>query len=367
MRFLADGSVDVLIADAALGSGEAQSLIDEAARVAPDVAVVLLVEGGVDHAVAALRAGASDCVRKPVEPEDLIFVVGKALSSRRAATDAALPNVAPRGLLFRSKAMAQVESLIRRAAPGQSTVLIRGESGTGKELVARAIHEQSRAATGRSSRSTARRSPTRCSRASCSATRRARSRARPRASPGGSSWPRAARCSSTRSATSRRLMQVKLLRLLQEREFERLGGTQTAASVDVRFVAATHRDARGADRKRRRSARTCSTGSTCVPIWMPPLRARPDDIDLLARALLPTVRARRTGARELVDQRRRRWACCGDQPWPGNVRQLQNFDRAAGRSRRRVPHRRGRGPAELAQHRCSHLRARCTRGGAHCA
>ena len=94
---------------------------------------------------------------------------------------------------------------------------------------------------GRSSRSTPRRSPRTCSSRSCSATRRARSPARMRCAAGASSRPTAARCSSTRSATCRRALQTRLLRVLAEGEFYRVGG-QTPVAVDVRVIAATHQD-----------------------------------------------------------------------------------------------------------------------------
>ena len=146
-------------------------------------------------------------------------------------------------MLGRSPLLVQMREEIAQVAATDSTVLIGGETGTGKELVARAIHAASRApATARSSVSTARRCRATSSRASCSATRRARSPARSQQrrgrfelADGGTPLPRRSR------RTARSMLQAKLLRVLQEREFERVGGTRVLR-VDVRVIAATNRD-----------------------------------------------------------------------------------------------------------------------------
>ena len=139
--------------------------------------------------------------------------------------------------------MRRVQALAERAAAGDINVLILGETGVGKEVLARAIHAASARARGRWSRSTARRCRSRCSRASCSATSAARSPARRRPSPGCSRRRPAARCSSTRSASCRRALQAKLLRVIETREVLRVGGVRPR-KIDVRFVAATNRDLR---------------------------------------------------------------------------------------------------------------------------
>ena len=117
-------------------------------------------------------------------------------------------------------------------------------------------------------------------------------------------------------------MQVKLLRLLQEREFERLGGTQTL-KVDVRFVAATHQPLEEMV-KQREFREDLFYRLNVVPIWIPPLRARAGGHRAAGAPLLPAARRRQRPARR-CRSRRDALALLRPQPWPGNVRQLQNF------------------------------------------
>ena len=152
--------------------------------------------------------------------------------------------------------------VIEKVADTPSTVLITGESGTGKELVARALHERLAArGQARSSRSTAPRFPRRCSSASCSATRRARSPARSATKPGRFELADGGTLFLDEIGEIPLELQAKLLRVLQEREFERVGGTKTI-KVDVRVVAATNRDLEQPRSRTGASARISTTGST---------------------------------------------------------------------------------------------------------
>src|SRR5262245_14883204 len=137
--------------------------------------------------------------------------------------------------------MKPVEDALRKVARTDATVLLLGESGVGKEIAARAVHAGASARPDRSWRSTAPRWRRRSSRASSSATRRAPSPAPPRAAADASSWRRAHVLEEV--AELRPELQAKLLRVLQERHFERVGGTQSIAA-NVRSIAATNRDLR---------------------------------------------------------------------------------------------------------------------------
>ena len=228
----------------------------------------------------------------------------------------------PQGdLLGASKAMRELMQLIARAARGTATVLIRGESGTGKELIARAIHAQGP----RSSRQLVK--------IHCAALPESLLESELFGYEKGAFTGAAARKPGrVELAQGGTLfldeigdvplgMQVKLLRVLQERELTRLGGTQTI-KVDVRVVAATHRDLE-AMVNNGQFREDLLYRLAVLPLFIPPLRARREDIDELAHrfcALHGEANGRPDAAlsRAAVDILR-------EQPWPGNVRQLQNF------------------------------------------
>ena len=216
-------------------------------------------------------------------------------------------------LVGRSAAMRAVYELMARVATSDATVLILGESGTGKELVARAVHRTARAPAGRSSRSTARRSPRTCSRASSSATSRAPSPAR--SAKNGARGAHGGTLFLDEIGEMPLGLQANLLRVLQEREFERVGGTRP-----IGRRPAGRRDQPG---PRRGGQRRLPPGSL-----LPPQRRHPDH----AAAARPeggspaAGRAFRAHARGAV--RRRLDATCDAGParydWPGNVRELEN-------------------------------------------
>ena len=167
--------------------------------------ILLTAQGTVESAVEAIKDGAYDYLTKPVDPQRLQILLQKAVERQETLREVRLlrGSCASRAASAASSATARrsarsTASSSRRRRPAAS-VLIWGESGTGKELIAQTIHELSPRARFRSSRSTARRSPRRCSRARSSVTRRGRSPARTIAGPASSSSRIAARCSSTRS------------------------------------------------------------------------------------------------------------------------------------------------------------------------
>ena len=207
-----------------------------------------------------------------------------------------------------------------------SAVLIRGETGTGKELVARAIHAaQPARATGRSSRSTARRSRAALveselfghEKGAFTGADRARASA-------GSSWPTAARSSSTRSASCPPRLQVKLLRVLQEREFERVGGDRDDRRSTCAIIAATNRDLERGDRARARFREDLYYRLNVVPI-------RAAAAARAARGHPAAGRSTSCAATRASIGRRDRRASPGGAcerlrgyAWPGNVRELEN-------------------------------------------
>src|SRR5262245_31165398 len=220
--------------------------------------------------------------------------------------------------------MKPVEDALRKVARTDATVLLLGESGVGKEIAARAVHAGASARPDRSWRSTAPRWRRRSSRASSSATRRAPSPAPPRAAADASSWRRAHVLEEV--AELRPELQAKLLRVLHERHFERVGGTQSIAA-NVRSIAATNRDLR-AQMQAGRFRDDLYHRLAVFPVRLPPLRERRADILPLAEELLIRI-GRELGRRSprLGAAARKRLLAA---PWRGNVRELANaLERAA--------------------------------------
>jgi two-component system response regulator AtoC len=313
---------DAVVTDLRMDGMDGMELLGRVHEKWPDLPVVMMsAHGTVPLAVEAMKRGATDFVMKPFEREEILYVLEKALAGA-SVTDGAPP--APPvtgGLVYRSRAMAEALELVDRVATSAATVLILGETGTGKELVARAVHD---------------RSPRRSEpfiKLHCAALPETlleselfgyekgaftgavtRKPGRVELAHGGTLF--LDEIGDISAAT-----QVKLLRLLQAREFERLGGTQTV-TADVRFVAATHRDlaamvGKGEFRE------DLYYRLNVVPIWLPPLRERSEDVAVLARHFCASyAKAAGRGNATFADDA---LALLGAQPWPGNVRQLGNF------------------------------------------
>ena len=315
------GPADVLVADSPL-AGALDGLRASQARW-PGMPVLLVTDPASTRDVAdAIGAGADDILVRPVTAGQLAFAVHKALVVARRTAPGPPPPAAGCEIVFgRSRAMAALRVLLQQVAPASSTALVRGESGTGKELVARALHSLSP----RSQRPFIKIDCTSLPETLIESELFGHEK-------GAFTGAAAVKAGRVQLADGGTLfldeigelslpMQAKLLRLLQDREFERLGGKKTIR-VDVRVVAATHRDLEG----------MVASGTfrqdlfyrlNVVPLWIAPLRARRDDIEELARHFgrqaavanaKPDLRLEDEALRLLASQR-----------WPGNVRQLQNF------------------------------------------
>ncbi|HMR73682.1 MAG TPA: sigma-54 dependent transcriptional regulator [Polyangiaceae bacterium] len=323
LALLDEQPFEVLLADCAALDSQTLEFVRTTIEKWPETSVILLsTEANVQRVVEAMQAGASDYLELPCDPKQLQHSVQKAVAAsvRRSAQ----PTVEPSAgdvLLGDSRAMQTVRETLARAAGADATVLIRGESGTGKELAARTIHRQSERASG----------PLVVVQCAALPDQLLESElfGYERGAFTGATQRKLGRVEVARGGTLfldeigdiPAPMQVKLLRLLQEREFERLGSTETLRA-DVRFVTATHRDLEA----------MVKTGDfredlfyriNVLTLWLPPLRARRDDIALLAREFT-TDFARRAGkpTLEITEDALR---LLRSQRWPGNVRQLQNF------------------------------------------
>jgi two-component system response regulator AtoC len=317
------GAYDVVILDHDLAGGA--PVPRTLAERGVEVPVVVLVKADSPaDGVAAVRAGAADFLRKPVERDEVLYVLKKALKSASVDADepprsiAIVPSVQ---LIGSSTPMQELGKTLRRAANGIATVLVRGESGTGKELVARLVHDLSPRRSGPFLKVHAAALPDQLLESELFGYERgaftgatAKKPGRVELSEGGTLF--LDEIGDVSAAT-----QVKLLRLLQERKYERLGGTETL-DADVRFVTATHRDLEGMVREGK-FREDLFYRLNVVSLWVPPLRSRPEDIEALALHFCDS--AARLNARRPAAFDTDALALLKNEPWPGNVRQLENF------------------------------------------
>jgi len=293
----------------------------------PPPFILITAFGTIEEAVAAVKEGVTDFLTKPLrDPDTLRAVVGRALAASRRERDyltlketetAGLP---PEEVIFAGAAMAEVRRLVEEVAPTMATVLIQGESGTGKELVARTIHLLSKRRGGSFV-------PVNCA-AIPETLLESELFGHERGAFTGAIQARRGKFELAQGGTifldevgeMPLQLQAKLLRVLQERTFERVGGTREIRA-DVRIIAATNRHL--ATEVANRSFREDLYYRLNVfPITLPPLRARRDAIVLLADHFLRRF-ARQTGKR-ITGIAPEALTALENYGWPGNVRELQN-------------------------------------------
>jgi DNA-binding NtrC family response regulator len=325
---LAGFAFDILITDLRLPGIDGRKVLEAAIERYPDIiAIVITGYGTVKDAVDAIKQGAADFITKPFQFDALRHVLASALEQRRLRSENAYlrsqldERYRIDGLIGTSRVMRDLYHLLETVAPTSSTVLISGETGTGKELAARALHHSS---------------PRRANRfvaINCSAIPETLLEAElfghVRGAFTGAVATRQGRLEQAHKGTlfldeigtMSPALQSKLLRVLQEREFERVGDTHTI-KIDVRVIAATHSDL----------TQMVADGSfredlyyrlNVIPVKLPPLRERRDDIPLLVQHFLQKLCADhgRPAATVSQDVVRRLM----EYSWPGNVRQLENI------------------------------------------
>ena len=319
---------DAAIVDIMMPGLDGIATLDELKRIDEDLAVLIITAyASVESAIAAMKSGAFDYITKPFKNEEVLVVVRNAMERRRLVTEnrTLRQNIQERyhkfaNIIGRSPKMRQVFDLIIQAAPSRSTILIQGESGTGKELVARAIHANS----SRSERSfvtvnSGNLPPDLLESTLFGHVKGAFT---------GAVYPKkglfdlADRGSIFFDEIGNVPVetQAKLLRVIQERDFMRLGGMDTI-KVDVRIIAATNVDLRQM-MEEGRFREDLFYRLHVISIHLPPLRDRKDDIPLLAQHFLAKYgdENQKTGlelAPDVLD-------LLTDYDWPGNVRELEN-------------------------------------------
>jgi two-component system, NtrC family, response regulator AtoC len=313
---------DLVMSDVRMPGMDGFALLATIRRLMPEVPVVLLTaHGTVSMAVEAMKAGAADFVTKPFARDEVLFTARKALGISKAPREAPPAQVMADGMVGRSRSMDEVRALIAKAAGSQATVLILGETGTGKELAARAIHAQSSRAKEPFVRLTGGAIPDTLFESELFGYEKGAFTGAVNRKPGRVELAKGGTLFLDEVGELSMPIQVKLLRLIQEREFERVGGTETL-KADVRFVAATHRPLEEMVREGT-FREDLFYRLNVIPLVLPPLRERADDIDALAQHFVKTLGDThgRPGASLSPDA----LGLLRGQPWPGNVRQLQNF------------------------------------------
>ncbi|HET9929717.1 MAG TPA: sigma-54 dependent transcriptional regulator, partial [Polyangiaceae bacterium] len=322
LRVLERQPVDVIVSDVRMPGLDGMALLARVRREWPEIPVILLTaHASVTLAVEAMKAGAHDFVEKPFEREGVLFVVRKALRATSAGRDAPPRNESSVDLLGVTEALDEVRERIRRAAASNATVLIRGETGTGKELVARSIHTQSARRGGPFVALNCAAVPENLLESELFGYEKGAFTGAASRKPGRVELSEGGTLFLDEVGDVPLSTQVKLLRVLQERAIERLGGT-ASVKVDVRFLAATHRNledlmAQGKFRE------DFFYRLNVIPIEVPPLRERSRDIEALARHFCQI--ASRANNKTLAELEPGVSQLLASQPWPGNVRQLENF------------------------------------------
>ncbi|HSF42481.1 MAG TPA: sigma-54 dependent transcriptional regulator [Thermoanaerobaculia bacterium] len=327
LEILGREEIDLVLLDLMLPGMHGMEVLREIRRRNPDqVVVVITAFSSIESAIEAMREGAFHYIPKPFKNEEVLLTIAKGLEQRRLTSEnrslkeQLRQRFAFDNIIGKSKPMQQVYDLVRLAAPAKSNILILGESGTGKELVAKAIHHHSRRADG------------------------------PFITVNSGSMPADLlesnlfghlRGAFTGAVASKKGLfeladggsiffdeignipldtQSKLLRVIQEREFMRLGGIDTIR-VDVRIIAATNADLEAAVHQGT-FREDLFYRLNVITVNLPPLRRRTEDIPLLAQHFL--AQYARENEKQIREFSPRAMERLLDYHWPGNVRELEN-------------------------------------------
>jgi DNA-binding NtrC family response regulator len=325
MQLLKSTPVAAVVTDLKMPKIDGMQLLDLVSRNYPDIPVIIITaHGTVATAVEALKKGALDYITKPFELEEMKSVIAKAIRTRNLKANELLAppeDIEPTGIIGSSRSIRDIFEAVQRVAPTTTTILITGETGTGKELVAEAIHRNSP------------RKNNPLIKINCAAIAETLIESElfgyEKGAFTGAAISKPGKFELAHKGTLfldevgeiPRDMQVKLLRVLQEQEFERVGGLKTI-KVDVRFIAATNRNLQ----------QSVQEGSfredlyyrlNVFPIRVPPLRERVDDIpplvDFFIEKFNKKLSCHVTGVDDAVREMLLRHR------WPGNVRELENL------------------------------------------
>ena len=327
VRLLQQAQPAVVLSDLRLPEGDGFGVLRAAKEIDSDIPVIVMTAyGSIEDAVKAMKEGAMDFLAKPVDPDHLLLLVQRALEQRRIVTEnllmkeeLAVRRGAPQ-LVGEDLSLRKVFASMQRAAATDATVLLEGESGTGKELFARSLHALSPRADAPFVAINCAAIPENLLETELFGYEKGAFTGAVQRKPGKFEMAHRGTLFLDEIGDLPIGLQAKILRALEERRFERVGGTGSV-QVDVRLVAATNKGLRAAVAARR-FREDLYFRLSVFPITIPPLRERPGDVPLLARFFVerfcrdlkkkPLVLS--PGALEQLQSYR----------WPGNVRELQN-------------------------------------------
>ena len=323
----------VVLSDLRLPNGDGFGVLRAAKELDPELPVIVMTAfGSIQDAVAAMKEGALDFLAKPVDPEHLLLMVERALAQRRLATENILlkDELAQRRgapqIVGEDPKLKQVSVALQRAAGTDTTVLLEGESGTGKELFARALHALSPRNDGPFIAINCAAIPETLLETELFGYEKGAFTGAAQRKPGKFELAHRGTLFLDEIGDLPLALQPKILRALEEKRFERVGGT-APLQVDVRVVAATNRNLKAAVAARQYREDLYFRLSV-FPILIPPLRDRPNDIPTLARYFIDKF-CRDLNKKPLALSPAAEAELCS-YAWPGNVRELQNcIERAA--------------------------------------
>ena len=324
LKMLQEGSYAAIITDLKMPHLDGMALLSHVERDYPNIPVIMITAyGTIATAVDALKKGAFDYITKPFEQDELMDVIRKATKANNLSMREPFishEEVERNSLLWRSASMQSISDTIRQVAPAATTIFITGETGTGKELIAGAIHRHSLRA-----RST-------FIKINCAAIsenlmeselfgyERGAFTGAVVTKPGKFELAHRGTLFLDEVGELPKDMQVKLLRVLQEQEFERVGGLRTI-KIDVRLITATNRNL-AQDVREGKFREDLFYRLNVFPIHVPPLRDRKDDVLPLADFFLQKFNKKLAKAvKGIASSAQDKLVAY---PWPGNVRELEN-------------------------------------------
>lgn len=327
LKIIEKGDIDLVITDLRMPGISGEQVLAKVTAETPGIPVIILTgHGSIDSAVDAMRHGAYDFLTKPLNLDQLGMIVKRALESREMSLQhqqlkqTLEGNESLKGMIGKSAAMQKVQGMIRKVADSRASVLITGESGVGKELVAKAIHNLSQ----RKDKSFVEVQLSSLSEnvieSELFGHEKGAYTGADRMQKGCFERAHGGTIFLDEIGEINQNVQVKILRVLQERKFERVGGEQTI-EVDVRIIAATNRNLEE-EVKAGRFREDLYYRLNVIHIEVPPLRERKDDIPLLLSHFLNEFNAENNKSIKGVDNRAK--SLLFKYNWPGNIRELRN-------------------------------------------